>query len=389
MALSTSAQNAQTTRWVLITFIVVILFVAVWLIRDIMMLTLSSVILAVLLTTPIRFLVRLGARRPFAVMLTLVLLIAVLGIVMALILPGLIEQLLNLIATINTSINNLTTQLSKPDTYPFIPVYLWKLLNNTNQYAFVNAQIWQTFNLKSIVTQIQDQIPNAISNFFPVVGGLASTVGGVASTILSLLIVLFLATYFVADPNTHVNGIISLVPMRNRGRATEIIGMLDLTLRRYLQGQIILMVFTGITTALELILFGVPLAGALGTIAGLFSFVPTFGPIVALVPILIVTLGSSVSGATGLVVLIFFILQFIQSQVVTPVLMGEEVNLPPAIILLAQIIAGVFFGFLGLLLSVPLAAILVVLVREIYVKDILGDKPQRVEVPAQLDTSSV
>ena len=75
----------------------------------------------------------------------------------------------------------------------------------------------------------------------------------------------------------------------------------------------------------------------------------------------------------GLILVVFYVLQFVQSQLITPLLMGQEVNLPPAVILLSQIIAGIFFGFLGLLLSVPLAAIAVVLVREIYIKDVLGD----------------
>ena len=74
-----------------------------------------------------------------------------------------------------------------------------------------------------------------------------------------------------------------------------------------------------------------------------------------------------------LIIVVFYVLQFLMSQIVAPILMGQEVNLPPAIILISQIIAGIFFGFLGLLLSVPLAAIIVVLVREIYIKDILGD----------------
>ena len=68
---------------------------------------------------------------------------------------------------------------------------------------------------------------------------------------------------------------------------------------------------------------------------------------------------------------------------VAPLLVGQEINLPPVVVLLAQIIAGVFFGFLGLLLSVPLAAVATVLVREIYIRDILGDtgEPERASPP--------
>ena len=357
MLAKTNTEGFQSIRWVLVIFTVILVFLAVWFVRDIMMLTLSAIILAILLTSPVRLFVRMGAKRPFAVLLTLVLLLAVLGITMAILLPTLLDQLGKLLITIQNFLANLQESLKNPDslkvTYPFL----------------------QDLDLKSIADQIRQQIPTNIPNLFPFVGGLANTVGGFASTILSILIVLFLALYFVADPNTHVNGIVTLTPLNLRNRAREILVALDLTLRRYLQGQIILMLFTGLTTGIELALFGIPLAAVLGTIAGIFSFVPTFGPLITLIPILTVALGTPgiQPGTTTAVIVIFFVLQFIQSQIVTPVLMGQEVNLPPAIILLSQIIAGVFFGFLGLLLSVPLAAIIVVLVREIYVKDILGD----------------
>jgi predicted PurR-regulated permease PerM len=116
----------------------------------------------------------------------------------------------------------------------------------------------------------------------------------------------------------------------------------------------------------------VPLAGVLGTLTGLLSFVPNFGPLVALLPILAVAIISTPSKIM-LIVVVFYILQFIQNQIVAPLLMGQEIDLPPAIILLSQIIAGILFGFLGLLLSVPLTAILMVLVKEIYIRDVLGD----------------
>src|SRR5258706_8214105 len=112
------------------------------------------------------------------------------------------------------------------------------------------------------------------------------------------------------------------------------------------------MLLIGSTTGLALAMIGVPLAGALGTITGLFAFVPNFGPLVALLPILAVAIINT-PGQVGLVVVVFYVLQFIQSQLITPLLMGQEVNLPPAIILISQIVAGVFFRFFGLLLSVP------------------------------------
>ncbi len=178
--------------------------------------------------------------------------------------------------------------------------------------------------------------------------------------------------YFVADPDLHERGLLKMMPIRYRGRGFEILLKLDSTLRKFLQAQVLLMLLIGVTTGAALALIGVPLAGALGTITGLLAFIPNFGPLVALVPIIAVALINTPDQLL-LIIVVFYVLQFLMSQIIAPILMGQEVNLPPAIILLSQIIAGIFFGFLGLLLSVPLAAIVVVLVREIYIKDILGD----------------
>ncbi len=346
-----SNQNGQTTRWVLIAFIVIVIFVALWLMRDILMLTLMSVIFAVLLTSPVRFFVRRGVRRPVAVVLTLILLILLIGATVGLLLPGLLEQFRQLVTIyIPSAAEQLRTEL-QPE-------------NLIARYPFL-----QGIDLKDFTDQVSKQLlgglANVSSQVFPFVGSLATT-------LFTILFVVFLGMYFIADPGTHERGLIKMFPIRYRPRAHEIMGKLDKTLRGFLQAQLVLMLLIGVSTGIALWLIGVPLAGALGTITGLFSFVPNFGPIVALIPILAVGIINTPDKLL-LVVVIYYVLQFLQSQIVTPLLLGQEINLPPALILLSQVVAGLLFGFLGVLLSVPLVAILVVLIREIYIKDILGD----------------
>lgn len=347
---SNNAQVGQTTQWVLVALIVVILFAAIWLVRDIVMLTLTAVIFAVLLTSPVRFFVTRGMKRPLAVVLTLVLLLAGIIVTIVLLLPGLLIEFGKLLVNISDA----TIQLQKalqPD----------KLVE---QFPFLSG-----LKLSDLTTQISTQLVSSIADITSRVGPF---VGGLANVLLNILIIVFLALYFTADPSSHVRGMIKLVPLRYRPRARDIMNELDKTLRRFLQAQIVLMVFSGFSTGIALLVMGVPLAGALGTITGLLSFIPNFGPLMALIPILAVVLINA-SDKLLLVIIVFYVIQFVQGQIVTPILIGQEMNLSPAVILLSQIIAGIFFGFLGLLLSVPLAAIVVVLVREIYVKDILGD----------------
>jgi predicted PurR-regulated permease PerM len=352
-------QNGQIVRWMLVAILVVLIFIASWLIRDIILLTLTAVIFSVLLTSPVRFFVRRGIRRPVAVMLTLILVVVIVTSAAFLLLPELLGQFRDLIVIYIPRAAEQIQQELQPQ-------------NLIARFPFLEG-----LDLRPVINQISTQFLGGLAN---VTAQVLPFVSSLASVFLSILIVFFLAMYFIADPETHERGLLMLVPPRYRTRAQEISGKLDLVLRKFLQAQIVLMIMIGVSTGIALFLIGMPLAGVLGTITALFSFVPNFGPLVALVPILAVALINTPDKLL-LIVVVYYVLQFIQSQLITPLLLGQEVNLPPAVILLSQIVSGIFFGFLGLLLSAPLAAIAVVLIREIYVKDILGDRSVEEEKP--------
>ncbi len=369
-------QLGQTTRWVITAFVVILLFIAVWLIRDILMLTLTAVILAVLLTSPVRFFVRRGIRRSMAVLLSLILMLVIIVLTAALLLPGLLDQFQQLIVVLQRALRPGTFLISDPTLDGTqLTIILRRALQPNNWAA--NFDFLRGVDLSDITKQISSQVFGGVANItsqvFPFVGSLASV-------LLSILVVLFMGLYFLADPGMYERGLLKLIPISYRPRAEEILHKMELALRLFLQAQIILMLLIGGSTAVTLWFLGVPLAGALGTITGIFSFVPNFGPLVALIPIIAVVIINT-PGKILSVIAVFYALQLVQSQLIAPLLVGQEIHLPPVVILLSQIIAGIFFGFLGLLLSVPLAAIVVVLVREVYIKDILGDKDSEREPP--------
>jgi predicted PurR-regulated permease PerM len=134
------------------------------------------------------------------------------------------------------------------------------------------------------------------------------------------------------------------------------------------------MLVTGVGTGIGLALLGIQQWAALAVLAGIFSFIPNFGPILALVPAVAVGM-VQVPDSILLIILIVYGVSFIQSQLVAPILASEGMNLAPVLILAGQIVFGIFFGFMGILLAVPITAIGKVLIDEIFVKDILGDVP--------------
>ena len=117
---------------------------------------------------------------------------------------------------------------------------------------------------------------------------------------------------------------------------------------------------------------GIPFAAVLGVLAGLLDFIPNIGPLLGLVPALLVAFG--VDGAKVVYVLLLYLgIQTLEGYILTPMIQRRAVDLPPALTIAAQVAMGLLGGGLGLLLAVPLAAVLLVAVRMAYVEDVLGE----------------
>lgn len=209
------------------------------------------------------------------------------------------------------------------------------------------------------------------------VGGIfTSTVGAVGN----FFIVILMAIYLASEPRFYVRGFIKLFPKSKRHRATQVIAAVGETLRWWLIGKFASMIFIGLLTGVGLYLLGVPLALTLGLIAGLLSFIPNFGPILSALPALLLAFIQSPIMAVYVLAL-YVGVQVIESNIVTPLIERETVELPPALTIVFQLALAVLVGGLGLVLATPLLAVIMVLVQMVYVEDVLGDK--MIEVPAK------
>ena len=185
--------------------------------------------------------------------------------------------------------------------------------------------------------------------------------------------------FFVAiQPKLYVDGLVALMPIRARPRSREIVEEMGTTLRWFLVARAIAMLLVGVSTAILLHLLDIPLALLLGTLAGLFTFVPYLGPIAAAVPILVVSLFEGPRQAVWAVG-IYTLLQSIEGYIFDPLILQRVVRIPPAVTVVAQILAGVLMGVLGIILAMPLAAVFQVLIRRAYREDLLGEKPAQEE----------
>ncbi len=223
--------------------------------------------------------------------------------------------------------------------------------------------------------QLLGQLP-ATNKMLSYRGDVLGRVTGIFSSTLGLItnfiIILFVGFYLAVEPRLYTNGLVKLVPIEKRGRICEVLDAVGQTLQRWLIGRIILMIVNGGLTALGLWLLGVPLALTLGLLAGLLNFVPNVGPIIAGVPAVLLALTQSPTQALYVLAL-YLVLQSADGYVFTPLVQRRTVQLPPALTIMAQVFLGVLVGGLGLLLATPLTAAVFVIVKMLYVEDTLGD----------------
>jgi predicted PurR-regulated permease PerM len=196
-------------------------------------------------------------------------------------------------------------------------------------------------------------------------------VAGVASAatvaFADAFLVALLAVYLAFDPETYRTGFLRLVPVRHRAEIGAALSASADALQRWLLGQGVTMLIVGTTVGVGLALLGMPLAGAMGLIAGVLEFVPFFGAIAWAL------LGTLLAFAQGpqqaLYVGIFFlVIQQLEGNLVIPLVQRWAVQLPPVLSLLAVVVFGTLFGFEGVLLGTPLMVVAVTLIKKLYVE---------------------
>jgi predicted PurR-regulated permease PerM len=205
-----------------------------------------------------------------------------------------------------------------------------------------------------------------LQNFFGVASNLVEVVVAVA-------VIIFLALYFAAEANLYIAGLLRLVPPPRRERVAEILHETASAIWYWTLGRLVSMAALGVFTAVGLWAIGVPLPIALGFLAGILAFIPFIGGVVSAIPSLLLAVSVNLDLAVYVVVL-YLAVHLVDTYILTPLVQRRAVHLPPALTLSAQIVFGVIAGFLGLLLATPLVAAALVIVRMVYVEDVLGDR---------------
>ena len=203
--------------------------------------------------------------------------------------------------------------------------------------------------------------PEAMSK---VLTGTVTVFGGLADAVL----VLFLALYFAVDPASYRAGFLRLMPSAARDKVGGALDASGVALRKWLFGQMISMFFVGALTTLGLWAVGVPMALPLGILSGILDFVPFIGPLIAAIPGLLVAFSQGPEVAVY-AALVYAGVQFLEGNVIMPLVQKWAVHLPPVLGLLSIVAFGLVFGVMGVLFAVPLTVVAVVLVQRLWVQN--------------------
>lgn len=325
-----------------VTVAVFVLLLLLWHLLDMLLLIFSGILVAVLLRAPALLLARhTPLSDTWSVTLVLVTLALLLGFGGRLAAGPVMDQLNALSATLPQMVDNIKQQMANDP---------WgeRLVRQAESINWTSPRM----NILGRMT-----------------GALSTAFGFIADAV----IIIFLGIYFAIQPGPYIRGLVSLIPLPGRHRGNEVLHSIGHTLRWWLVGKLISMTVVGLLTWVGLWLLGMPLAIALALLAGLFSFVPYLGPIVSAIPAVLLAFTEGPQQVLY-VLLVYLAVQTVESYLLTPIVQQQAVDLPVAMILTAQIMLGFVAGGMGVVLATPVAAMVLVMVRMLYIEDVLGDE---------------
>ena len=341
--MSFTAAQRHTITWVVFSLVVALVM---WLLSPVLMPFIVAAVLAYVLQPLVERLARRRVPRAFAVTVVEIAAIVVVLAVVLLIVPILSKQLPLLREQIPLLADRANTQLSP-----------W-LARFGIDVALDTASI-KAFVLKYLDANLEEWLITAMSS--------ARIGGSILLALLgNLLLVPMVLFYLLMDWNNLFARIACLIPPRLRDRVRSFVTECDATLGQYLRGQLLVMVALAVFYSVGLALFGFDLAVPVGVFTGLAVFIPYVGFGLGLVLALIsgVLQFTGWHGIVGVAV-VFGIGQVIESFVLTPMLVGDRIGMSPLTVIFALLAFGHLFGFVGVLIALPVSAVMVVAVRRL------------------------
>ena len=331
--------NATVVRVVTITIGILLLLVAAYRVRSVLILVVISAFLAIGLDPAVRRLERWKVKRGWAVTIILLGVIAFLSAFAAAVVPQLVEQVTQFATDLPSYVEDIGER------YPRVQEYI------------------QENDIPGQLREAAQDLPSRITGSIGSVVGLAGTILG---RIFSFVTVLVLTIYFLLSLSHIREGTLKLVPKSKRERVKNLMDPILEKIGGYIAGQIVVALIGGTLAFFFLWAVGAPSPIALALWVTIAALIPLIGATIGAIPAVIVGFVDSVG--LGLVILIYFIVyQQIENYVIAPRVMTRAVDVSPAAILVAALIGGTLLGFVGALMAIPAAAAIRLIFEEVFI----------------------
>lgn len=288
-----------------------------------------------------------GLSRVTSISLTFILFITTLVLVVTIITPIIKHEIKNLYDNREHYKNIIDREYKKADKY--LDSHIPKSLIKYKEESKKNLNIE---NIATYLKNIVESIMPAVTNFM--------------GSVSHLLLIPFATFYILMDYDTYQVALMSLIPKNRKKEVTSLLTEIDVMLKQYIKGQILVCFIIGASITIAMWLLQIPYALIIGTFAGCIDVIPYIGVIVSLIPAVLLALMKSPIHAILTLAILYFI-HWLEGHVIIPNIMGQSVKLPPLTIIIALIIGAEVMGIIGMLLAVPIAAILRVVI-EFYIK---------------------
>jgi predicted PurR-regulated permease PerM len=374
--------DASTKRTVLVILLILILF-GLWLSRDVLPLLIVSAIIAYLLSPIVDLAERLRIPRGVSTIVLYMLLLLGLSLLPALFAPTIARQLSTLASfDVQNTTRTLLIRFNEtiyglPDAVTIIgfemPVgtIIDQIQDNAAEFDFIPS-------LADILTYVQ-QLIGTTTNLVSSTAVISyNVVGGLFSLLITVVVAFFLSLYMTKDAPSIRSYIESLFPTSYQSESMDVLRRMGTVWSSFFRGQLLLSVTVGLLTWGVLTLLQMPGALILGILAGLLEVIPNIGPILAMIPSIIIALiyGSPVMDAVGInnfgfaliIVAIYFVIQQLENNILVPRIIGSSVNLHPIVVIIGVAVGLNVAGILGALLAAPILASLRVLGSYIHAK---------------------
>jgi predicted PurR-regulated permease PerM len=240
-----------------------------------------------------------------------------------------------------------------------LPTYLEQVsISNPMTGEVVHDEAGAVFSLRDGVIELRNALTNASDGF-------VQTVSIVFGGFVSFVLIIIFSFYFSVQDKGIDDFLRLVVPAKYTNKVLDLWKRSQKKIGLWMQGQLLLGLIVGVLTYLGLTVLGVRYSLLFAIIAGLLEIIPLFGPVLASIPAIALAFVDGGPSLGFLVIGLYLIIQQFENHLIHPLVVSKVVGVPPILIILSLLVGGHLAGFLGIILAVPLAAVLQELVAEI------------------------